>query len=105
MEIDASKLARSYLLRRGGDLYVWFGAVGKSGSLLQHVSTHRAPERKFERYESGGLSVWWDATRTAPKTISLRRRPWPLGPIEVTWEGGAGGELGDANITAGSGWS
>jgi len=83
---------------RWGHLHL-VGGVGQC-SLFEHVGTKRPAGRDFERHDAlGEITVWLERGQAiAPTQIQLRRRPWPMGPIEVTWEGGPGGELGGANI-------
>src|SRR5262249_45413575 len=105
MRVVASRRASNFIRKKGGDFHVWFGEVG-SGSLLVHSATRKPEGRIFRPYGSSeGFRVWIEAAEgIEPSEIQLRRRPWPLGPIEVTWMGGPGGELGPALITdAGSG--
>jgi hypothetical protein len=100
MRIDATRRASNFIRRKGGELFVWFGDAG-GGSLLEHISTNRPTGREFVLHESTeGFRLWLEARDgIAPTEVRLRRRPWPLGPVEVTWEGGPGDELSSVNIT------
>ena len=99
MRIDASRPASDFIRKKGGDLFVWFGDAG--GDLLEHVSTKKPQGPLFERHDApDGFRVWLEVLEgSAPDEIRLRRRPWPLGPIEVTWVGGPGPELDEVNRT------
>jgi hypothetical protein len=91
MQIDASRPAVDYIRRKGGHLFVWFGRM-RDGSLFAHVGTERPGGRQFESHVGPeGILVWFEReTGLEPVEIRLRRRPRPLGPIEVTWAGGPG---------------
>lgn len=104
MRVDISGPALRFVQRRGGDLYVWFTDLGDR-SLLAHVGTTRPADREFIRQElPAGARLWLEAADLPePSEIRIRRRPWPVGPIEATWVGGPGGELAPANITPGDG--
>jgi hypothetical protein len=91
MEIDASRFAVDYVRRKGGHLFVWFGRM-RNGSMFAHVGTSRPLGRSFESHVGPeGIVVWFETDGgVEPLEVRLRRRPWPLGPIEVTWVGGPG---------------
>jgi hypothetical protein len=103
MEIDISRPAEAFIRKKGGDLYVWFGTLG-GDSLFEHVATKRPASREFALHEApGGIRLWLEVHPAPdPDEIRVRRRPWPMGPVEVTWVGGPGRELDPANITAGT---
>jgi hypothetical protein len=92
MQIDASRPAVDYIQRRGGHLFVWFGRM-RDGSMFSHVRTEQPSGRVFDSHLGpDGIRVWFEREAgVEPVEIRIRRRPWPLGPIEVTWDGGPGG--------------
>jgi len=91
MRIDASRLAVDYIRSKGGHLYVWYGRMG-NGSLFARCGTARPPDRSFESHVGPeGIRVWFETDHDVePVEVRIRRRPRPLGPIEVTWVGGPG---------------
>jgi hypothetical protein len=91
MQIDASRFAVDYIRSKGGHLFVWFGRMG-GGSMFIHVGTARPHGRSFESHLGPeGIVVWFETNQDVePVEVRIRRRPWPLGPIEVTWVGGPG---------------
>ena len=91
IRIDASRLAVDYIRSKGGHLYVWYGRMG-NGTLFAHSGTSRPPGRSFEFHLGPeGIQVWFEADHDVePVEVRIRRRPRPLGPIEVTWVGGPG---------------
>ena len=38
----------------------------------------------FVRHDFDEIRVWIEGPFTAPTKLQIRRRPWPIGPIEVT---------------------
>jgi hypothetical protein len=91
MHIDASRFAVDYIRSKGGHLFVWYCRMG-DGSLIAHVGTARPRGRNFESHVGPeGIVVWFETDHDVePVEVRIRRRPRPLGPIEVTWLGGPG---------------
>src|SRR5689334_9643788 len=94
LEIDVSGPARRYISRRGGDVFVYVAGVGHSDWLVQHVKVSRPSSREFGLHEHDGLRVWLDAAFAPPARLTIRRAPWPIGPLEVT-----GTEAGEASAS------
>jgi hypothetical protein len=85
MDVRVSRLARWYLRRRGGQLYVWGSSIGgRSGTALLRTSTkHRPTDVDFEQLETDGLTLWFDKGLTIDN-VELGFSPF-AGGIEVTW--------------------
>jgi hypothetical protein len=85
MAVRVTRVARWYLRRRGGQLYVWASSIGgKSGAGLLRTSTKRRPPAvEFERIEQDGLTLWFDTGLTIDN-VELGFSPF-AGGIEVTW--------------------
>jgi hypothetical protein len=96
LEISISASARRYISNHGGDLYVSFDDAGSSGWLVQRVTLSRPPDHDFVLHQSGLVRVWLDAEFADPPSLTICRRPWPVGPIEVTGTG-----VGTINLSAG----
>lgn len=102
MEIDASAPAWRMIERRGGKLYVWFEDVGRSPWAMQRVAFREPRHVEFSRDFAEGFELYLDRRFRPPDTLTLRRRPWPIGPIDVRgmgagegWAGGDGGGGGE----------
>jgi hypothetical protein len=96
VQIDASEFAENFVERRGGRLYVWFEDVGRSPWVVQRVRFWQPDGVSFTRYPAGKFDVYLQADLKPPGELRIRRRPWPVGPIDVTGTGageveGAGG--------------
>ena len=87
MEARVSLLARWYLRRRGGQLYVWGSSIGgKSATALLRTSTrHRPAGVEFVRLEQDGLTLWFDKGLIIDN-VEIGFSPL-AGGIEVTWPG------------------
>ena len=90
MDISISGPARRYISNHGGDLYISFDDAG-SPLLYQRVTLSRPLDHEFVLHEvlhqSGPVRVWFDADLETPARLTIRRRPWPVGPIDVTGTG------------------
>jgi hypothetical protein len=105
MDVDVSAPARRFIAARGGALYVYFTDVGRSGWVFQRVKLARPADREFTLHESESIRLWLDADFTAPATLKVRRRPWPVGPIQVTGTGVGQFDLGGGGGGGDGGWS
>jgi hypothetical protein len=98
MDIELSAPASRLIGRRGGKLYVWFRDLGASPWATQQVA-FRAPENvDFTRHFGEGVELYLDSRVAPPDKLTIRRRPWPIGPIDVAgtgagegWMDGGGG--------------
>jgi hypothetical protein len=102
MQIDASGPAERYIQSRGGRIYVWFSPVGDSPWSVQRVAFRPPPGIDFAAHFTGSMEVHLQADFNPPEELRLRRRPWPLGPIDVRGTG-AGNAWGDGGGGEGSG--
>ena len=93
-EVRATRFARRYIERRGGDLYVWFQPLGPD--LFQHVSTRRPDGVRFRRIRGDGITVYLQRDFDPPKKLDVSLL-WPLG-VEVHGTG-----VGALTTTDGSG--
>jgi hypothetical protein len=104
VEIDASAPASRLIERRGGKLYVWFGDLRNSPWATQRVA-FRAPEDvDFSRYFGDAFELYLDSRFAPPGKLNIRRRPWPIGPIEVTGTGAGDGWADGGGGGGGDGW-
>ena len=94
--MSISSAARRYISNHGGDLYISFDDAGRSGWLFQRVTVSRQPGHDYVLHQDGLVRVWLDADVEAPASLTIRRRPWPMGPIDVTGTG-----VGTINLAAG----
>ena len=85
MTIDVSGPARRYVESRSGQLFVYFRDVGRWST--QRVATRRPDGVEFEEHDVGSIRLWLQAGFAPPALLKVRRRPWPLGPIEVLGTG------------------
>jgi hypothetical protein len=86
MTIDISDRARQWIRKRGSNLYVW-AADMKAGTAFQRVATMTPGDREFVSYRTRDIVIWLDRGMRPPEELRIRRRPWPLGPIEVLGTG------------------
>jgi hypothetical protein len=81
VELRVSRRARRHIEWHGGDLFVWFAALGQD--LFQRVSTDRPDAIDFTRYEADGVAVYLQANYQTPSTVEVKKLLWPFG-LEVT---------------------
>jgi len=92
MKAVASKRAVRYIAGRGGCLYVWFTALGRSDWALQHVATKPPEGVTFTQRDADGFQLFLPAGYETSERIEVVRRYWPFGPLEVTGTGAGQGE-------------
>jgi hypothetical protein len=103
MEVTVSDAARSFIEGRGGRLYVWFAPVGRCAFSVQRVSFRIPDGVEFERHHVENLELFLQADFAAPERLAVRRRPWPIGPIQVSGTG-AGSAWGEGGGGDTHGW-
>jgi hypothetical protein len=103
MDIDANAPATRLIERRGGKLYVWFKDVGNSPWATQQVAFHAPELVEFTRHFGEGFELYLDSRFLPPDKLTIRRRPWPVGPLEVAGTG-AGKGWAEGGGGGGDGW-
>jgi hypothetical protein len=82
--VSATWLARWWIRRCGGELWVWGISVGSSGTALIRTSTSRHEHVPFERVVCDDVTVWLQQGFA----IDNIRIGWtPLTGFDVTWPG------------------
>jgi hypothetical protein len=94
VRIDATSWAAKYIQQRGGRLYVWFDEVGATHWTVQQVRFDAPDGVNFIQHHADGFDIYLQADFSPPTEVQVRRRPWPLGPIEVTGTGAGQSDVG-----------
>src|SRR5262249_52837017 len=102
VEIDVSTAAARFTAGRGGRLYVWFAPVGRGPWSVQRVGFRAPAGVDFTSYPFRSIDVNLQGDFNPPEGLFVRRRPWPIGPIEVTGTGA--GDASNVGGTGGGGW-
>lgn len=97
-----SDAARSFIEARGGRLYVWFSPLGRSPFSAQRASCRAPNGVEFDQHRVGSVDVFLQADFEPPEELTVRRRPWPIGPIEVIGTGA--GQAWGGGSEGGAGW-